>query len=128
LQADFTPCVSSFWNKIYSSAVYLKNLKHAELSEDGIRLKTFNQEINDKKVLPFGSTGGFYLWRNSKLGYRTETGTGIPGWHDECAVMIKETFKGPVDLHMGGKDLAFPHHANEEMLFQLKHNCSVTKF
>jgi cysteinyl-tRNA synthetase len=29
---------------------------------------------------------------------------------------------------MGGKDLAFPHHANEEMLFQLKHNCSVTKF
>ena len=40
-------------------------------------------------------------------------GPGRPGWHAECAAMAL-THLGPVvDLHAGGEDLRFPHHAYE---------------
>ncbi|GBG24555.1 Cysteine--tRNA ligase, cytoplasmic [Hondaea fermentalgiana] len=45
-------------------------------------------------------------------------GPGRPGWHAECAVMIKHTAgtirqDGRLDIHGGGIDLRFPHHENE---------------
>ena len=40
-------------------------------------------------------------------------GAGRPGWHAECTAMALTTFGTTVDLHAGGADLAFPHHAYE---------------
>ena len=38
---------------------------------------------------------------------------GRPGWHLECSAMIEATLGAPIDLHLGGQDLRFPHHENE---------------
>jgi cysteinyl-tRNA synthetase len=40
-------------------------------------------------------------------------GAGRPGWHAECTAMALSTFGASVDLHAGGADLRFPHHAFE---------------
>jgi cysteinyl-tRNA synthetase len=40
-------------------------------------------------------------------------GPGRPGWHAECAAMAIATFGPALDLHAGGADLRFPHHAYE---------------
>ncbi|HXT94493.1 MAG TPA: class I tRNA ligase family protein [Trebonia sp.] len=38
-------------------------------------------------------------------------GRGRPGWHAECAAMALSVFGAAVDVHAGGADLRFPHHA-----------------
>jgi cysteinyl-tRNA synthetase len=38
-------------------------------------------------------------------------GPGRPGWHAECAAMAMSVFGPAVDIHTGGVDLRFPHHA-----------------
>ncbi|MGO9195937.1 MAG: class I tRNA ligase family protein [Acidimicrobiales bacterium] len=43
-------------------------------------------------------------------------GQGRPGWHAECTAMALTTFGPSVDLHGGGADLRFPHHAYEAAL------------
>jgi cysteinyl-tRNA synthetase len=43
-------------------------------------------------------------------------GDGRPGWHAECAAMVLALFGSGVDIHGGGGDLAFPHHACEAAL------------
>ncbi|MGH3743862.1 MAG: cysteine--1-D-myo-inosityl 2-amino-2-deoxy-alpha-D-glucopyranoside ligase [Mycobacteriales bacterium] len=43
-------------------------------------------------------------------------GDGRPGWHAECAAMVLALFGPSVDLHCGGADLAYPHHACESAL------------
>ena len=43
-------------------------------------------------------------------------GDGRPGWHAECAAMVLALFGAGVDLHCGGGDLLFPHHACEAAL------------
>lgn len=57
----------------------------------------------------------FALWRKSDIGevFDSPWGKGTPGWHTECVVMINSLFKGKIDIHGGGIDLAFPHHENE---------------
>jgi cysteinyl-tRNA synthetase len=43
-------------------------------------------------------------------------GEGRPGWHAECAAMVLALFGPSVDIHCGGGDLAYPHHAAEAAL------------
>ncbi|PRX45884.1 cysteinyl-tRNA synthetase [Prauserella shujinwangii] len=38
-------------------------------------------------------------------------GPGRPGWHAECVAMAVSVFGVGVDVHAGGEDLRFPHHA-----------------
>jgi cysteinyl-tRNA synthetase len=40
-------------------------------------------------------------------------GPGRPGWHAECVAMALTTFGPALDLHGGGTELRFPHHAYE---------------
>jgi cysteinyl-tRNA synthetase len=40
-------------------------------------------------------------------------GPGRPGWHAECAAMALAVLGAGLDLHIGGDDLRFPHHAYE---------------
>lgn len=40
-------------------------------------------------------------------------GSGRPGWHVECAAMVRARIGERLDIHSGGIDLRFPHHENE---------------
>ena len=40
-------------------------------------------------------------------------GEGRPGWHIECSAMSMTHLGETLDVHMGGRDLVFPHHENE---------------
>ena len=56
------------------------------------------------------------VWRASSgadPAWPSPWGMGRPGWHAECAAMVLHSFGSSVDIHAGGKDLAFPHHAFE---------------
>lgn len=65
------------------------------------------------------SNNDFALWKAVKPSKtRGETwespwGHGRPGWHIECSVMSSVHLDLPIDIHIGGQDLVFPHHENE---------------
>ncbi|QCC47698.1 cysteine--tRNA ligase [Halobellus limi] len=40
-------------------------------------------------------------------------GEGRPGWHVECSAMSMTHLDDTIDIHVGGRDLVFPHHENE---------------
>ncbi|MBK1782804.1 class I tRNA ligase family protein [Prauserella cavernicola] len=54
------------------------------------------------------------VWQAAEPGYPawdSPWGTGRPGWHAECVAMSESVFGVGVDVHAGGADLRFPHHA-----------------
>jgi cysteinyl-tRNA synthetase len=54
------------------------------------------------------------VWQASEPGHPawdSPWGPGRPGWHAECAAMAMSVFGAAVDVHAGGADLRFPHHA-----------------
>ncbi|MBK6855787.1 MAG: class I tRNA ligase family protein [Microthrixaceae bacterium] len=60
------------------------------------------------------------LWQGAGAGgdatepvWDSPWGRGRPGWHVECSAMALATLGPGLDLHCGGADLAFPHHAFE---------------
>ena len=56
------------------------------------------------------------VWQASGSGepaWPSPWGPGRPGWHAECTAMALSTFGPSLDLHAGGADLRFPHHAFE---------------
>ena len=58
----------------------------------------------------------FALWKFAKEGeifWASPWGNGRPGWHVECSAMIHSLFGDSIDIHMGGRDLIFPHHEAE---------------
>ena len=61
------------------------------------------------------------VWQPAQPGepsWDSPWGAGRPGWHAECAAMAL-THLGPVvDLHTGGADLRFPHHAYEAAMVE----------
>jgi cysteinyl-tRNA synthetase len=59
------------------------------------------------------------VWRaagDEEASWPSPWGEGRPGWHAECAAMVLALFGPSIDLHSGGADLAFPHHACEAAL------------
>ncbi len=84
-------------------------LSHVDIHENKMGARV---EVNPDKENSFD----FALWKHTTQGITFEApfGKGRPGWHTECVVMIKETFKQTlIDIHGGGFDLKFPHHENE---------------
>jgi cysteinyl-tRNA synthetase len=54
------------------------------------------------------------VWQAAEPGHPawdSPWGPGRPGWHAECAAMALSAFGVGVDVHAGGNDLRFPHHA-----------------
>lgn len=58
----------------------------------------------------------FVLWQEQKddePAWQSPWGLGRPGWHIECSTIAHSFLGEPVDIHMGGADLLFPHHESE---------------
>jgi L-cysteine:1D-myo-inositol 2-amino-2-deoxy-alpha-D-glucopyranoside ligase len=58
----------------------------------------------------------FPLWRPSapdEPAWPSPFGPGRPGWHIECSAMSMRYLGEQVDVHGGGRDLAFSHHESE---------------
>lgn len=54
------------------------------------------------------------VWQAAEPGHPawpSPWGDGRPGWHAECVAMAMSVFGPAVDVHAGGADLRFPHHA-----------------
>jgi cysteinyl-tRNA synthetase len=69
-------------------------------------------EIDEEKEDPLD----FVLWKKAKpqeIKWASPFGDGRPGWHIECSAMIHNLFGDSIDVHMGGRDLIFPHHEAE---------------
>lgn len=61
------------------------------------------------------------IWQRSLDGepaWESPWGPGRPGWHSECAAMSTSLLGLAVDVHAGGADLAYPHHAYEEAIVE----------
>jgi cysteinyl-tRNA synthetase len=61
------------------------------------------------------------IWQRSEPGepsWDSPWGRGRPGWHAECAAMATSICGLAVDVHAGGADLAYPHHAYEEAIVE----------
>lgn len=60
----------------------------------------------------------FALWKarvpeDGAVFWPSPWGDGRPGWHIECSAMSMRLLGPSFDLHLGGEDLAFPHHEDE---------------
>ena len=58
----------------------------------------------------------FVLWQAQAPGepaWESPWGPGRPGWHIECSTMATRLLGDIIDIHIGGSDLAFPHHECE---------------
>ncbi|MFN3408848.1 MAG: cysteine--tRNA ligase [Limisphaerales bacterium] len=64
------------------------------------------------------SVADFALWKarvpeDGDVFWPSPWGEGRPGWHIECSAMSMKALGSSFDLHLGGEDLAFPHHEDE---------------
>ena len=64
------------------------------------------------------SVADFALWKarvpeDGEVFWPSPWGEGRPGWHIECSAMSMKLLGASFDLHLGGEDLAFPHHEDE---------------
>ena len=58
----------------------------------------------------------FVLWQPSledEPAWESRWGAGRPGWHIECSAIALRDLGVTLDVHGGGRDLAFPHHECE---------------
>ncbi len=60
----------------------------------------------------------FALWKarvpeDGAVFWESPWGQGRPGWHIECSAMSMKLLGPSFDLHLGGEDLAVPHHEDE---------------
>ena len=64
------------------------------------------------------SLADFALWKarvpeDGEVFWPSPWGEGRPGWYIECSAMSMKLLGNTFDLHLGGEDLAFPHHEDE---------------
>lgn len=84
-------------------------------------------DVDDSKEDPLD----FALWKFAKPGelkWPSPWGEGRPGWHIECSAMVHNLFGDQIDIHMGGRDLIFPHHEAEIAQSEAKTGKQFSKF
>ena len=102
---------SSYYFSISKFDNYGK-LSDLDLSLEKTRSRISQDEYSKEEI------NDFVVWKNwtdkdGSVFWETELGNGRPGWHIECSVMSTDLLGKHFDLHIGGKDLIFPHHENE---------------
>jgi L-cysteine:1D-myo-inositol 2-amino-2-deoxy-alpha-D-glucopyranoside ligase len=88
----------------------LSHIPHADMLP--IANEHGNQADDPYKKAPLD----FVLWQAQKddePAWQSPWGVGRPGWHIECSTIAHSFLGEPVDIHMGGADLLFPHHESE---------------
>ncbi|MBD3397777.1 cysteine--tRNA ligase [Candidatus Micrarchaeota archaeon] len=132
LPADYYPKVSEHIQEIIEMIEKLIENGHAYETETGVyySVSSFQEYGKLSGQKPEGHRSGarcsieetkkdpadFALWKKGPdvLTYDSPWGEGRPGWHIECSAMgMKYTNGRTLDIHGGGRDLAFPHHENE---------------
>ena len=100
-----------------SSGVYFRVRKYSDYGKlSGNKIDDLKVgariEVDESKEDPLD----FALWKFCKeedIFWESPWGKGRPGWHVECSAMIHSLFGDSLDIHMGGRDLIFPHHEAE---------------
>lgn len=118
-EINLEPRVSRFIKEIATDILAIRD--KISITKEGVSLLKLHH-----KLLNVSTEGNFFLWRSNHRGFQSPLGRGFPGWHIECTTMIDREI-GSCDLHMGGRDLLFPHHVNEDCLCHLIHNREVAK-
>lgn len=103
---------------VASGSVYFRGAGVAEAAgvdpAEALRLlRDFGEDPDDPAK---ASPHDVPIWRSSGAGdpsWPSPWGPGRPGWHAECTAMVLSTNGPSIDIHAGGADLAFPHHAYE---------------
>jgi len=134
LRPDATPHATEFVGQMVAAVAELLDRGHAYEGGDGVYFSTSSVPgygllaHQDLATLRAGarveaseeaakrSPLDFVLWKLAKPGepwWPSPWGRGRPGWHTECVVMSLGLLGEGFDLHLGGLDLAFPHHENE---------------
>ncbi len=75
----------------------------------------------------------FALWKawtekDGDVYWETPFGKGRPGWSIECSAMARKYLGQPIDIHMGGVDLIFPHHTNEIAQSECAYGCRFVNY
>ncbi len=75
----------------------------------------------------------FALWkayeeRDGDNFWEAPFGKGRPGWSLECSAMARKYLGQPIDLHLGGVDLIFPHHTNEIAQSECAYGCKFVNY
>jgi len=126
------PLAHNFIDEVIALAAGLVDLGHAYVAEgsvyfahDGVAERA---GLTYDQALALAEVGGgtddpakhdpldAELWvrsSGSEPAWDSPWGPGRPGWHAECSAMALATLGPGLDLHCGGADLAFPHHAFE---------------
>lgn len=73
-----------------------------------------------KRATLFELKNGFF--------YKSPFGNVRPGWHIECAAISRKYLGEEIDIHLGGTDLLFPHHENENAMMESITGKSLAKF
>jgi len=136
LRPDDTPHATAYVPDMVELIAGLVDRGHAYLGNDGVYFSTgslpgygllAHQDLASLKAgarVEVAEEAGkrspldFALWKFAVPGpaspvWQAPWGTGRPGWHTECVVMSLDLLGEGFDLHLGGLDLAFPHHENE---------------
>jgi cysteinyl-tRNA synthetase len=80
---------------------------------------TLNAELGPAQPPGADDPADVPVWREARAdeaAWPSPWGEGRPGWHAECAAMALTALGSAVDLHAGGADLRFPHHAYESAM------------
>lgn len=79
-------------------------------------LETANERGNNPDAPGKRDPLDFVLWQPSgadEPSWPSPWGPGRPGWHIECSTIATHYLGPQLDIHGGGADLIFPHHAAE---------------
>jgi cysteinyl-tRNA synthetase len=72
----------------------------------GVDPETLHEHRTEDAAPPETAVEGAETWDSP-------WGEGRPGWHVECSAMSMTHLDETIDIHVGGRDLVFPHHENE---------------
>ncbi len=75
----------------------------------------------------------FALWKaytekDGDVFWDAPFGRGRPGWSLECSAMARKYLGQPLDMHLGGVDLIFPHHTNEIAQSECAYGCKFVNY